>query len=105
MLKCLIVVVGITAGLGVVIHEITLPATAQQRCPEGKKNGECIDPGLANSMRLRGRAAANPKASQTAPAIPANSDRSVAPPPNYYELNKGVFRSAPCRNTVAGIVC
>src|SRR6185312_10759097 len=62
------------AGFVIVGSLLVVPAAAmaQARCPEGKAfNGNCVNPGLAASMRQTSIVFAQPKISQTAlPVLP-----------------------------------
>lgn len=103
-MKCL----SVTAAAGALMLALTSqPASAQKKCPEGMKNGQCVSPGLAKNMRMRGRVAAQPKVSQTAAPVPTADSSSPQGTRDYFETNRGVFRSAPCRrNTLGpGITC
>ena len=107
MFRCLVLLAWAVAGLGFIIGDMNSPAAAQQRCAEGRmKNGQCVNAGLARTMRVRAKAAAQPKISVTAAPVPLGAERSTSGTKDYFELNRGIFRSAPpCKPGPLGPVC
>ena len=80
---------------------IAQPAAAQTAsCPgaEAKTaSGQCVNPGLSSSLRLRTTLLSQAKISQTAFPIPPTQDRLYPRPNEYnrYELIRGIFSTNP----------
>jgi len=69
------------------------PAAAQRKCPEGKmSNGECVNAGLAATMRQSGIVFAQPKISQTTLPILPSDDWSYRYP---HQLIPNLLKPAP----------
>lgn len=77
------------------------PATAQKAaCPGGEvktARGDCVNPALSASLRLRAILMSQPRISKTAFPIPPSQDRAYPRPNEYnrYELTRGVFSTNP----------
>jgi hypothetical protein len=70
------------------IAAIPAPAAAQTLCPEGRTlTGDCVNPGLAQAMRGRAIAFAQPKISYTAPPWLPSQDRGYYITRDHHEMS------------------
>jgi hypothetical protein len=90
-------------AVSAVLLYAVMPVSAQAQkasCPGGEAKtaaGECVNPGLSSSLRIRSILMSQPKISQTAFPIPPSQDRVYPQPREYnrYELTQGIFSTNP----------